>query len=111
MRRYSFMKIPVLIFLISGIATRELEPVAARGLDAAMRYAHSHNNVKALSSQLADVQLDMMQVLRTEHDSPVALQTQEAGLKYALRAEQIRLAEQSQCRQSAQNCPSEKPRS
>lgn len=92
------MKIPVLIFLISGIATSELEPVASRGIQAALKYARHNEQVKALSTQLADTQLDMMQVLRSGHDTTgTNLEAQEAGLKYAIRAEQIRLAEKSRC--------------
>ena len=103
------MKIPVLIFLISGIATSELEPVASRGLDAAVKYANSNKNVKELSSQLADVQLDLMRVLQTSHEASAALETQEAGLKYALRAEQIRQAEYRQ--RASAGYPGGKPRS
>ncbi len=91
------MKIPVLIFLISGVAASELEPVATRGIHAAMNFARQNDHVKALSTQLADTQLDMMHVLRSSHDSTDALEAHEAGLKYAIRAEQIRLAEQARC--------------
>ena len=92
------MKIPVLIFLISGIATSELEPVASRGIQAAMKSARHNDQVKALSMQLADTQLDMMRVLRSGHDTVEPnLEAHEAGLKYAIRAEQIRLAEKSRC--------------
>lgn len=93
----NLMKIPVLIFLISGIATSQLEPVATRGLHAAMKYARQNDQVKALSLQLADTQLDMMRVLRSSHDTSQSLEAHEAGLKYAIRAEQIRLAEKSRC--------------
>ena len=33
------MKIPFLIFLVSGFATLQLEPLASRGLELASRYA------------------------------------------------------------------------
>jgi hypothetical protein len=95
------MKIPVLIFLISGIAASQLEPVASRIRHKAVEYARQNDSVRQLSGQLADAQLEMMGVLRSSHDSPEALQNHEAGLKYALRAEQIRLAEKKQCRQGA----------
>lgn len=100
-RKTTFMKIPVLIFLISGIATSQLEPVAARSLSAAMKFAGQNDHVKALNTQLADTQLEMMHVLRPGHDNLRALEDtlekHEAGLKYAIRAEQIRLAEKSRC--------------
>lgn len=95
------MKIPVLIFVISGIAASQLEPVAHKIRHQAMRYATHSDSVQALSGQLADAQLEMMSVLRSSHDSVEVLQKQEAGLKYALRAEQIRLAEKKQCEQGA----------
>jgi hypothetical protein len=95
------MKVPVLIFLISGIAASQLEPVASRGIQRAVKYASQNDHVQALSSQLADAQLDMMRVLRSAHDSVETLERHEAGLKYAIRAEQIRLAEQAQCRQGS----------
>jgi hypothetical protein len=34
------MRIPLLIFVISGIATIHLEPIAARGAEALLHYAH-----------------------------------------------------------------------
>ena len=95
------MKVPVLIFLIAGIAASQLEPVAHRGIDSAVKYASRNDHVQALTAQLADAQLDMMRVLRSAHDSVQELENHEAGLKYALRAEQIRLAEQAQCRQGS----------
>lgn len=97
----SRMKIPALIFLISGIATSQLEPVATRSLQAAMKYTRQNDHVKALRLQLADTQLDMMRVLRSSHDTTQSLEAHEAGLKYAIRAEQIRLAEKSRCSASS----------
>lgn len=87
------MKIPVLIFLISGIAASRLEPVT--------NHVAVAGHVKTLRGQLADAQLDMMRVLRSAHDSVEPLETHEAGLKYAIRAEQIRLAEKTQCQNGA----------
>ena len=95
------MKIPVLIFLISGIAASQLEPVTSRGIHQVVKYARQNDHVQALTAQLADAQLDMMRVLRSAHDSAETLEKREAGLKYAIRAEQIRLAERAQCRQGS----------
>ena len=106
------MKIPFLIFLVSGFATLQLEPLASRGLELASRYAarQKQANTRAgallksgdrqilcLKEQLADVQLDLMKVLETDHADTARLESREAGLKYALRAEQLRQDENAQC--------------
>ncbi|MES1261371.1 MAG: hypothetical protein ABUS49_06495 [Acidobacteriota bacterium] len=105
------MKIPFLIFLVSGLATLQLEPLASRGLELASQYAARQKkaNTRAgallktgdrqilcLKEQLADVQLDLMKVLETDHTVTTRLETREAGLKYALRAEQLRQDENAQ---------------
>jgi hypothetical protein len=100
------MKIPVLIFVLAGFAASQMEPLAARLRTKAVNYAAGTDSVKALSRQLEDAQLEMMGVLRSSHDSLAqesleTLRTHEAGLKYAIRAEEIRLSEKKQCRHGA----------
>jgi hypothetical protein len=111
------MKIPFLIFLVSGLAALQLEPIATRGSEWLQEYAkqqmYAHhtagkvlragdNRIVCLREQLADVQLDLMKVLETDHAATARLETREAGLKYALRAEQVRRDEMAQCRKAAQ---------
>jgi hypothetical protein len=96
------MKIPFLIFLISGLATLQLEPLASCGLELASQYAvrQKKANTRAgalveagdqqilcLKEQLADVQLDLMKLLETGRAVSTLLETCEAGLKYDVRAE------------------------
>jgi len=48
------------------------------------------DRVVVLRAELADVQLDLMQVLETDPAASADLRAREAALKYALREEQIR---------------------
>lgn len=104
------MKIPFLIFLISGIATLQIEPVATRGAIMISSYVRQEwrlhlkpagqtRDVKidCLREELADVQLDLMKVLETDSAQARELEAREASLKYALRAEQVRRDEIIQC--------------
>lgn len=106
------MKIPFLIFLVSGLASLQLEPLATRGLELATTYAAGQRSantqtgrvvragdrkILCLKSQLAEVQLDLMKVLETDPAETLRLEQLEAGLKYALRAEQLRQDEAAQC--------------
>jgi hypothetical protein len=106
------MKTPFLIFLVSGLATLQLEPLASRGAEllsgVVRQQIRSHmfagpvvqagdNKISCLRQELADVQMDLMKVLETDHAVTSRLETREADLKYALRAEQVRLDEIAQC--------------
>ncbi len=82
------MRVCALVFLVAGVAASE--PAPARSVP-------DSDRVRALRGQLAETQLDLMQVMRSPHDSQESLRAQEAGLKYAIRAEQIRQAERAEC--------------
>jgi hypothetical protein len=106
------MKIPFLIFLVSGFATLQLEPAFTHVAQLVSRYAASESappllkagdsEVIWLKEELAEVQMDLLNVLQanplilgdlrdaTNHDTTTELESREAGLKYALRAEQLR---------------------
>jgi len=116
------MKVPFLIFLVSGLATLQVEPVATRALELAANYAarQKHTETRAgkliragderilcLKEQLADVQMDLMKVLETDRSVTDRLESREADLKYALRAEQLKQDETAQClkKQGAQRRP------
>jgi hypothetical protein len=110
------MKIPFLIFLVSGFATLQLEPAFTQVAQWASRYAASESappllkagdrKVIWLKEELAEVQMDLLNVLQanrdttnhdtTNHDTTGQLESREAGLKYALRAEQLRQDEVAQ---------------
>lgn len=106
------MKIPFLIFLVSGLATLQLEPLATHGIELASAYAarqtkaHTQagklihagdEKILCLKQQLADVQMDLMKVFETDRAATMRLESREAGLKYALRAEQLRQDEMAEC--------------
>ena len=110
------MKIPFLIFLVSGFASLQLEPaftraaellsnVVVRGVVSQERVAPlvkaGDREVIWLKEELADVQLDLMKVLETGHDARAQLESREAGLKYALRASQIKRDESASLHQTA----------
>ena len=100
------MKIPFLIFLVSGFASLQLEPALTHAAELATRYARSDSApplLKAgdrkiiwLKEELADVQMDLMKVLQSNHQAPAGLESREAALKYALRTEQLRQDELAQ---------------
>lgn len=99
------MKIPFLIFLVSGLATLQLEPLATRGVEIlfaiTITSAAAHpgdNRINCLREELADVQLDLMKVLETDHAVTERLEAREASLKYAIRAAQVRRDELAQRR-------------
>ena len=109
------MKIPFLIFLVSGLAALQLEPLASRGAEVLSKIVRQHmnshvvtgpiaqagdNRLLCLREELADVQIDLMKVLETDHSITSRLEAREADLKYALRAEQVRRDEIAQCRQA-----------
>jgi hypothetical protein len=113
------MKIPFLIFLVSGFATLQLEPVAtlgvARGTKLLREFVKEQrltqstagkflqagdSRINRIREELADVQLDLMKVLQTDHAVTARLESREAGLKYALRAEQVRQDEIAQCQRA-----------
>jgi hypothetical protein len=109
------MKTPFLIFLVSGIATLQLEPLASRAAEVlsqtVRQQMQSHavarpvlqageNKIRCLTEELADVQMDLMKVLETDRALTSRLEAREADLKYALRAEQVRRDEFAQCRKS-----------
>jgi hypothetical protein len=115
------MKIPFLIFLVSGFATLQLEPVVTVGITHGSELlqkfarhqllAHSaagkilqagDSRIDCIREELADVQLDLMKVLQTDHAITTRLENREADLKYALRAEQVRRDEIAQCRRATQ---------
>jgi hypothetical protein len=115
------MKIPFLIFFISGLATLQFEPLASRGAELASRFVRYELSIHAspaddvesrdqtidcLSEQLAEVQMDMMKVLEADPAEMNALQTREANLKYALRAAQVRRDEMAQCLRAGKRGPS-----
>jgi hypothetical protein len=115
----SAMKIPFLIFLVSGFAALQLEPIATlgvvRGTDLVrqllqhQRLTHiaagkvlqaGDSRIDCIREELADVQLDLMKVLQTDHASTATLESREADLKYTLRAEQVRRDEIAQCQKA-----------
>ena len=100
------MRLPLLIFAISGIATMQLEPIATGGAEALLRYAHAKtqppnhqatDQIRRLQSALADVEMDLMKVLATDPAVTSGLERREEDLKYALRAAEIRSDESAQC--------------
>jgi hypothetical protein len=114
------MKIPFLIFLVSGFASLQLEPAFTRAAEliwhvvvrdvvppesAAPFVKAGDQEVISLKEELADVQLDLMKVLETGHDATAQLESREAGLKYALRAGQIRRDESASRHQTATRLP------
>ncbi|MDQ1471603.1 MAG: hypothetical protein QOJ99_3083 [Bryobacterales bacterium] len=109
------MKTPFLIFLVSGFATLQLEPLASRGAELLSRVVREQmhslaiprpvaqagaNKIDCLREELADVQIDLMKVLETDRTLTTHLESREADLKYAVRAEQVRRDEIAQCRKA-----------
>jgi hypothetical protein len=110
------MKTPFLIFLVSGLATLQLDPLASRGAELLSKVVRQQmrnhtvtsravpaddSRIHCLREELADVQLEMMKVLETDSTVTSRLKTREAELKYALRAEQVRRDEIAQCLKAA----------
>jgi hypothetical protein len=113
------MRLPLLIFMVSGIATMQLEPIATGGVEALLRYARArmdtgripgraasantnersqtNDQIRCLQAELADVEMDLMKVFATDRAMTSRLEKQEEILKYALRAAQIRRDESVQC--------------
>ena len=96
------MKIPSLIFLVSGLATLQLEPLATRSVQILVAFVTTsppksaqpgdkpgEDRISCLREELADVQLDLMKVLETDHAVTERLEAREASLKYAIRAAQV----------------------
>ncbi len=100
------MKIPFLIFLVSGFASLQLEPALTHVAELVSHYAVSESappllkagdrKIVWLKEELADVQMDLLSVLQANHDVNRQLESREAGLKYALRAEQLQQDEVAQ---------------
>jgi len=102
------MRVPFLIFAISGFVSVQIEPLATRAISAAVEHARTKTpvgrilragdaRIDCLRSELADVQMDLMKVFETDRARTTALQSREARLKYAVRAEEIRRDEITQC--------------
>lgn len=93
------MRIPLLIFAVSTAAALQLEPfvdkvaeVLTARAKAAVRF---DSKVASLRRELAEVQMEMMDVMRPDAGTLAQLRDKERCLKYALRVEEIRLSEVS----------------
>ncbi len=76
------------------------------------RAATCTTRIERLRQELAGVQMELMDVMHTDRGSAEWLKGREKALKYALRAEEIRLFEAARCqdskpRDSKQLLPSE----
>ncbi len=95
------MRIPLLIFGVSIAASLQLEPLVDRVAESltlrAKAAVHADSRLARLRQELAGVQMEMMDVMHADDRAMDRLRTREAGLKYALRTEEIRRDESSQC--------------
>jgi hypothetical protein len=95
------MRIPLLIFAVSTAAALQLEPVVDRVAELlsvkARAMVQADSRLVRLREELAGVQMEMMDVMRADGCAMSQLRAREAGLKYALRAEEIRRDESAQC--------------
>ena len=88
------MRLPFLIFLVSGAATMQLEPIATRGIHTMFET----DRLTEIRSRLSYVQMDLMKVLETDAEVTSRLRNEQEYLQYTLRAEQIRRDETAQRR-------------
>jgi hypothetical protein len=82
------MKTPLLIFVLSTAASLQWEPAAPEPCT-----TQCASRIERIRQELAGVELELMDVMRASRGAKSCLLAREASLKYALRAEQIRLAQ------------------
>lgn len=93
------MRLKTLILLVSSFAGVELAPIAGGGFvftGPVAEVTATANRITLIREDLAAVQMELMQVMRTDPARTLLLEQREKQLKYSLRTEEIRRDESVQ---------------